>query len=79
MPNESSSILIPQTIRLTAKQQLTFWHGYYDQNQYFPMMIFEGGTGMPLAAWLRPGTVHASCGAVDMLKPHRRSTSSALA
>jgi len=51
-----------------GKQQLTFWHGYYDQNQYFPMMIFEGETGMPLGAWLRPGTVHASCGAVDMLK-----------
>jgi hypothetical protein len=51
-----------------GKQQLTLWHGYYDQNQYFPMMIFEGETGMPLGAWLRPGTVHASCGAVDMLK-----------
>jgi hypothetical protein len=51
-----------------GKQQLTFWHGYYDQRQYFPMMIFEGETGMPLAAWLRPGTVHAGCGAVDMLK-----------
>lgn len=51
-----------------GKQQLTFWHGYYDQNQYFPMMIFEGETGIPLGAWLRPGTVHASCGAVDMLK-----------
>lgn len=51
-----------------GKQQLTLWHGYYDQNQYFPMMIFEGETGMPLGAWLRPGTVHASCGAVEMLK-----------
>lgn len=51
-----------------GKQQLTFWHGYYDQNQYFPMMIFDGETGIPLGAWLRPGTVHASCGAVDMLK-----------
>jgi hypothetical protein len=51
-----------------GKQQLTLWHGYYDQNQYFPMTIFEGETGIPLGAWLRPGTVHASCGAVDMLK-----------
>ena len=51
-----------------GKQQLTFWNGYYEQNQYFPMMIFEGETGIPLGAWLRPGTVHASCGAVDMLK-----------
>ena len=51
-----------------GKQQLTFWHGYYEQNQYFPMLLLEGETGMPLGAWLRPGTVHASCGAVDMLK-----------
>lgn len=51
-----------------GKQQLSLFHGYYKQHQYFPMMIFEGNTGMPLGAWLRPGTVHASCGAVDMLK-----------
>jgi len=51
-----------------GQQQLTFWSGYYEQNQYFPMMIFEGLTGMPLGAWLRPGTVSASCGAVDMLR-----------
>jgi len=51
-----------------GQQQLTFWHGYYDQNQYFPMLIFDGQTGLPLGAWLRPGTVHASCGAVDMLR-----------
>ena len=40
-----------------GKQQLTFWHGYYEQNQYFPMLLLEGETGMPLGAWLRPGTV----------------------
>jgi hypothetical protein len=51
-----------------GKQQLTFWHGHYDQNQYFPMLVFDGVTGLPLGAWLRPGTVHASCGSVDMLK-----------
>lgn len=60
--------LDPTDDAVHGKQQLTFWHGYYDQRQYFPMMIFEGETGMPLAAWLRPGTVHAGCGAVDMLK-----------
>ena len=32
------------------------------------MLIFEGETGMPLGAWLRHGTAHASCGAKDMLK-----------
>jgi hypothetical protein len=51
-----------------GQQQLTFWHGYYEQNQYFPMLVFEGETGMPLGAWLRPGTMSAGCGAVDMLK-----------
>ena len=51
-----------------GQQQLSLFHGYFQQHQYFPMMIFEGHTGMPLGSWLRPGTVHASCGAVDMLK-----------
>jgi Transposase DDE domain group 1 len=50
-----------------GQQVLSFFHGYYDQHQYFPLFIFDGKTGFPLAAWLRPGTVHASCGAVDTL------------
>ena len=36
-----------------GQQQLSLFHGHYDQHQYFPMMIFEGETGMPLGAWLR--------------------------
>ncbi len=51
-----------------GQQQLSLFHGYYGQHQYFPMLIFEGETGMPLGAWLRPGTVGAGCGAVDMLR-----------
>src|SRR5262249_38972486 len=43
------------------------YHGYFEQHQYFPLFVFDGNSGMPLAAWLRPGTVHASCGAVDVL------------
>src|SRR5262249_56526936 len=39
------------------------------QHQYFPLFVFDGETGFPLAAWLRPGTVHASCGAVATLRP----------
>jgi hypothetical protein len=50
-----------------GQQVLSFFHGYFDQHQYFPLMVFEGQTGFPLAAWLRPGTVHASCGAVETL------------
>ena len=50
-----------------GQQVLSFYHGYYRQKQYFPLLVFDGETGFPLAAWLRPGTVHASCGAVDTL------------
>jgi hypothetical protein len=51
-----------------GQQVLSFFHGYYDQHQYFPLFAFDGDTGFPLAAWLRPGRVHASCGAVQTLQ-----------
>jgi hypothetical protein len=51
-----------------GQQVLTGFHAYYDQHQYFPLYAFDGVTGFPLAAWLRPGTVHASCGAVQTLQ-----------
>lgn len=50
-----------------GQQVLTGFHGYFDQHQYFPLLAFDGDTGFPLAAWLRPGTVHGSCSAVDTL------------
>jgi hypothetical protein len=52
-----------------GQQVLSFFHGYYDQHQYFPVFVFDGVSDFPLAAWLRPGTVHASCGAVATLQP----------
>lgn len=51
-----------------GQQILTGFHGYYEQHQYFPLFAFDGDTGFPLAAWLRPGTVHASAGAVETLR-----------
>jgi Transposase DDE domain group 1 len=51
-----------------GQQVLSFFHGYFDQHQYFPLLAFDGDTGFPLAAWLRPGTVHASCGAVSVVE-----------
>jgi hypothetical protein len=50
-----------------GQQVLSFFHGYFDQHQYFPLFVFDGDSGFPVAAWLRPGTVHASCGAVTTL------------
>ena len=51
-----------------GQQVLSFFHGYYDQHQYFPLFVFDGASGFPLAAWLRPGTVAAACGVVDVLR-----------
>jgi hypothetical protein len=48
-------------------QQLTFFHGYFNQYQYFPLIISEPVTKHVFVAWLRPGTVHASLGADDDL------------
>jgi hypothetical protein len=48
-------------------QALSGYHGYYRQHQYLPLFVYDGATGFPLAAWLRPGTVHASLGAADVL------------
>jgi hypothetical protein len=49
-------------------QTLSGYHGYYQQHQYLPLFVYDGATGFPLAAWLRPGTVHASLGAADILE-----------
>jgi len=50
-----------------GRQTLSGYHGYFEQHQYFPLFVLDGISGFPLAAWLRPGTVHASCGAVEVL------------
>ena len=49
-------------------QQLSFFHGYYDQYMLHPLLIFDGLTGFPVAAVLRPGNAHASKGATAILK-----------
>jgi hypothetical protein len=51
-----------------GRQPLSAYHGYYRQNQYLPLLAFEGNSGFPLACWLRPGTLHAACGAVGILQ-----------
>ncbi|HEY7155144.1 MAG TPA: IS1380 family transposase [Gemmataceae bacterium] len=48
-------------------QQLTFWHGYYDQNQYLPLVITCADNDLFVLLSLRPGNVHAALGADDDL------------
>lgn len=49
-------------------QQLTFWHGYYDQNQYLPLFITCPDNDQFVMLSLRPGNVHAALGAEDDLE-----------
>jgi hypothetical protein len=51
-----------------GQQQLSFFHGYYEEHMYHPLLVFDGRTGFPLAAVLRPGNTHASRGALAVLK-----------
>jgi hypothetical protein len=48
-------------------QQLTFWHGYYNQNQYLPLVITCADNDQFVMLSLRPGNVPAALGADDDL------------
>ncbi len=51
-----------------GQQQLSFFHGYYDQHMYHPLVIFDGERGQLVRAVLRPGNVHAARGAMGVLR-----------
>ena len=51
-----------------GQQQLSFFHGYYDQHMYHPLMIFDGERGQLVSVVLRPGNVHAARGAMGVLR-----------
>lgn len=51
-----------------GQQQLTFFHGFYDQYMYHPMMVFDGTTGQLVTAILRPGNAHAARGGMGVLR-----------
>ena len=51
-----------------GRQQLSFFHGYYEEHMYHPLLVFDGRDGFPLAAVLRPGNTHSSHGALAVLK-----------
>jgi len=50
-----------------GQQQLSFFHGYYDQHMYHPLVIFDGARGQLVSVVLRPGNVHAARGAMGVL------------
>ena len=51
-----------------GQQQLTAYHGYYDQHMYHPLLVYDGETGELATVILRPGNRHASRGAMGTLR-----------
>lgn len=51
-----------------GQQEGVAFHGYYGGYMYHPLLVFDGDTGQLICAILRPGTCHASRGAVAVLK-----------
>lgn len=51
-----------------GQQQLSFFHGFYDQHMYHPFLVFDGERGNLITAVLRPGNAHAARGAVGVLR-----------
>ena len=50
-----------------GSQQQSFFHGFYDQHMYHPVLVFDGDTGQLITALLRPGKAHAARGATTIL------------
>jgi hypothetical protein len=51
-----------------GNQQLSFFHGYYRQYMYHPVMINHAATGFPVALQLRAGNSHAGKGLQGLLR-----------
>lgn len=51
-----------------GSQQLSMFHGFYDQHMFHPVVVFDGEAGHLISALLRPGNAHASRGATTMLE-----------
>lgn len=51
-----------------GNQQLTFFHGYYDQHMYHLLVIYDADNGDLVTATVRPGNKHASFGVLCILK-----------
>jgi Transposase DDE domain group 1 len=51
-----------------GQQQLSCFHGYYDQHMSHPLVIFDGERGQLVSAVLRPGNAHAARGAMGVLR-----------
>ncbi|MBZ5671795.1 MAG: IS1380 family transposase [Acidobacteriia bacterium] len=67
LPDSVILDLDPTDDETHGHQQLSLFHGYYEQHQYFPMVISEPTTRHIFYNHLRPGAVHAALGAEENL------------
>lgn len=51
-----------------GNQQLSFYHGYYRQHMYHPVMVNHAGSGFPVVLQLRAGNSHAGKGVKGLLR-----------
>ena len=49
-------------------QEGSYYHGYYKQHMYHPLLVFDGESGHLISALLRAGNTHGSNSAVALLK-----------
>ena len=51
-----------------GEQEGSYYHGYYGQHMYHPLLVFDGESGHLITALLRAGNTHASNSSVAVLK-----------
>jgi len=51
-----------------GEQEGSYYHGYYKQHIYHPLLVFDGESGHLVTALLRAGNTHASNSSVPILK-----------
>jgi hypothetical protein len=51
-----------------GEQEGSYYHGYYGQHMYHPLLVFDGESGHLITALLRAGNTHGSHSSVAILK-----------
>ena len=51
-----------------GEQEGSYYHGYYKQHMYHPLLVFDGESGHLITALLRAGNTHSSRSCVALLK-----------
>lgn len=68
LPTALTLDIDPTDVATHGQQQLTMFHGYYDQHQYLPQIITEPTTQHAFFAQLRHGSMHPAKGADECLQ-----------